>query len=698
MGKKVPLTMLRNIGIMAHIDAGKTTTTERILFYSGKVHRIGEVDDGAATMDWMDQEKERGITITSAAITCFWKGFRINIIDTPGHVDFTVEVERSLRVLDGAIALFCAKGGVEPQSETVWRQADKYNIPRIVFINKMDRMGADFDWVVEKMRKRLGAHPIVVTMPVGKEDKFTGIIDLVNKKYITYDKESFGRIYNETDVPENYYNEMIERRNMMLEEISEFDDILLEKYLDNKAIDASDIMRALRKGTLDIKINPVFCGAALKNKGVQQLLDGVTNYLPSPLDVPNVKGKHRKSGKEEERKPDETDAFSALAFKIMSDSYVGKLTYIRIYSGSLKTGSTVFNPRIGKKERIGRLLQMSANKKEDVDQVTAGDIAAVVGLKNVWTGDTICDMNRQILFETMNFPEPVISIAIEPRSRADEEKLNFSLNKIAEEDPSFIISQNEETGQQIISGMGELHLDIIVKRLFREFNANANVGKPEVAYKEAITKQGIGEAKFLKEISGRNQYGHIKLSVEPNEQGRGFLLENKMKEGILPKEFISSIKQGIELSSKNGVIAGYPIIDIYVTLLDSTYHEVESTELAYRIAASMAFEEALKKAHPVLMEPVMRVEVISPEEYMGDVIGDLVARRGKIENSLQHKGSQIIDSKVPLNEMFGYATSLRSLTQGRASYTMQIQAYEEIPKNISDQIIERVVGVGRLVH
>jgi len=698
MEKRTPLTKLRNIGIMAHIDAGKTTTTERMLYYSGKVHRIGEVDNGAATMDWMIQEKERGITITSAAITCFWKGFQINIIDTPGHVDFTIEVERALRVLDGAIAIFCARGGVEPQSETVWRQADKYRIPRITFVNKMDRIGADFNWVIETMKTKLGANPVVVAIPIGKEDHFEGIIDIVNERYLTYDVESFGKIFNEEEIPEEYLDDVREKRTQLIEKVSEFDDALMEKYLENKPIENNDIKRAIRAGTIKVKISPVFCGAALKNKGVQLLLDGINDYLPSPLEVPNVKGVHPKTGREEERKPDDNEPFSALAFKIVTDSYVGKLTYIRVYSGNVKTGSVIYNPRIAKRERIGRLLQMSANKKTEIQSVYAGDIAAVVGLKNVWTGDTLCDMNRQILFETMVFPEPVIFVAIEPKSKADEEKLDVSLEKIAEEDPSFYISRNEETGQKIISGMGELHLDIIINRLLREFNVSANVGRPEVAYKEAITCSAAGEAKFFREISGRNQYGHVKLTVEPNERDEGFTFENKLKEGILPKEFISSIRKGIELSAKNGVLAGYPLIDVYVALIDSSYHEVESAELAYKIAASMAFEDALKKAHPILMEPVMMVEVVSPDEYIGDIISDLVSRRAKIENSTQHKDSQIIDAKVPLSEMFGYATSLRSMSQGRASYTMQVYSYDEVPKNISDQIIERIVGVNRFVH
>ncbi|RKY89589.1 elongation factor G [candidate division KSB1 bacterium] len=698
MERKVPLTMLRNIGIMAHIDAGKTTTTERILYYTGKVHRIGEVDEGSATMDWMELEKERGITITSAAITCFWKDYQINIIDTPGHVDFTVEVERSLRVLDGAIALFCAKGGVEPQSETVWRQADKYNIPRIAFINKMDRVGAEFDWVIEMMEKKLSANPVVITMPVGKEDNFSGIIDIISEKFITYNQESFGRIFKEEEVPEKYQEEMFERREKLIEKVSEFDDVLLEKYLDGKEIGADDIKRAIRKGTLDIKIIPVFCGAALRNKGIQHLLDGVVDYLPSPLDVPNVKGEHPKTGKVEERRSDKNEAFSALAFKIMSDSYVGKLTYLRVYSGSTKVGAYVYNPRLRKKERIGRLLQMSANKKQDIQEVSAGDIAAAVGLKETATGDTLCDLHRQILFEPMHFPEPVISIAIEPKSKVDEEKLNFSLNKISDEDPTFKISKDEETGQIIISGMGELHLEIIIDRLLREFHIKANVGKPEVAYKETITQPAIGEAKFCRDISGRTQFGYVKILIEPNEKGKGFIFENRLKQGMLPREFISSIGQGLELSTKNGVIAGYPIIDIKVSLIDSIYHEADSTELAYRVSASMAFEDAVKKANPVLMEPIMEVEVITPEEYVGEVMGDLISRRGKIESSMQHKGSQIIESKVPLSEMFGYATSLRSLTQGRASYTMQIYSYEEVPKNISDQIVERVVGISRFVN
>ncbi len=692
MPRKTSLENTRNIGIMAHIDAGKTTTTERILFYTGRLHRMGEVHEGAATMDWMEQEKERGITITSAATTCFWKDHKINIIDTPGHVDFTAEVERSLRVLDGAVALFCAVGGVEPQSETVWRQADKYGVPRIAFVNKMDRVGADFYNVINMMHDRLKANAVPVQLPIGQGDLFVGQIDLINMKAFIYNDDTLGSTWSEEEIPVSLKEKAKEYRIKLLEAVSEIDDTLLEKYLNGKEISRDEIVRVLRKATLQVKIIPVLCGSSFKNKGVQALLDSVIDFLPCPKDIGEVWGHHIHSDDHITRDVRDDEKFAALAFKIATDPYVGKLTFFRVYSGVLKSGSYIYNPVSNKKERIGRLLQMHANHREDIDEVYAGDIAAAIGLKNTRTGDTLCDESDPIILEKMSFPEPVIQIAIEPKTKADQDKLSESLAKLAEEDPTLKIASSEETGQTLISGMGELHLEIIVDRLKREFKVEANIGKPQVAYKETITKKVEQEGKFIRQSGGRGQFGHVWITVEPNEKGKGFIFENKVVGGVIPREYINPVEQGIEEAMKNGVLAGYPVEDVKVTLFDGSFHEVDSSEMAFKIAGSIAFKDAAKKAGPVLLEPIMKVEVTTPEEYMGDVMGDLSSRRGKIEGMNQRSDAQVIKAMVPLSEMFGYATQMRSMTQGRAIYNMEFAHYSEVPRSISDQIIEKFKG------
>lgn len=687
MARKFSLKNTRNIGIMAHIDAGKTTTTERILFYTGRVHKMGETHDGASVMDWMEQEQERGITITSAATTCEWKGHRVNIIDTPGHVDFTVEVERSLRVLDGAIALFCSVGGVEPQSETVWRQADKYHVPRIAFINKMDRTGADFFRGIQMMRERLGANAIPVQLPLGKEEDFRGVIDLVEMKALVWEDE-LGIKYTTRKIPEEMQEEAKEYREQLMEIVADLDEELMIKYLEGEEISADEIKKALRKGVLNLEVIPVLCGSAFKNKGVQPLLDAVIDYLPSPIDIPPVRGINPDTG-EEETRPSQDDApFSALAFKIMTDPYVGRLAFFRVYSGVLSAGSYVLNSAKGKKERIGRVLQMHANHREERDQVYAGDLAAAVGLKYTTTGDTLCAEDSPIVLESMEFPEPVVSVAIEPKTRADQDKLGASLQKLAEEDPTFKIHVDEETGQTIISGMGELHLEIIIDRLLREFKVEANIGRPQVAYRETIsaTAQDI-EGKFVRQTGGRGQYGHVVIDIEPLDRGEGFIFENKIVGGAIPKEYIPAVESGIEEAMENGILAGYPLVDIKVTLKDGSYHEVDSSEMAFKIAGSIAFKKACQKAKPLLLEPIMKVEVVIPEEYLGDVIGDLNARRGHVEGMEQRAAAQVVRGYVPLSEMFGYATDLRSKTQGRGTYVMQFSHYEEVSDNIAKDII-----------
>jgi len=691
VARKVPLEKIRNIGIMAHIDAGKTTTTERILFYTGRVHKLGETHDGSATMDWMVQEQERGITITSAATTCQWKGHSINIIDTPGHVDFTVEVERSLRVLDGAIAVFCSVGGVEPQSETVWRQADKYGVPRIAYINKMDRVGADFFRGVSMISERLASNPVPIQIPIGSEDKFKGIVDLVSMKAIVY-TDDLGTTSDIGDIPEELIPLAEEYREKLLEAVAEVDDNLMEKYLNGEEISEQEIKKAIRQGTIGLKFIPVLCGSSFKNKGVQPLLDAVVDFLPSPLDVPAIIGTNPETGEEEIRKSDESAPFAALAFKIMADPYVGKLTFFRVYSGTLTSGSYIYNAVKGKKERIGRILRMHANHREDVEEVHAGDIAAAVGIKDVSTGDTLCDEKNKIVLEAIQFPEPVIDIAIEPKTKADQEKLGSALAKLAEEDPTFKMHTDEETGQTIISGMGELHLEIIVDRLQREFNVDCNIGRPQVSYKETIRKAVKAEGKYVRQTGGRGQYGHCWVEFEPLEPASGFVFESKIVGGVIPKEFIPPIEAGIREAMQNGILAGYPVLDIKATVVDGSYHEVDSSEMAFKIAGSMAFKAAAAKADPVLLEPIMRVEITVPEEYMGDVIGDLNSRRGKIEGMEARSGAQIIRGFVPLAEMFGYATDLRSRTQGRGVYVMQFDHYEEVPKNIAEGIIAKRQG------
>lgn len=689
---RFPLQKTRNIGIMAHIDAGKTTTTERILYYTGVTYKIGEVDEGTAVMDWMVQEQERGITITSAATTCFWKDCRINIIDTPGHVDFTIEVERSLRVLDGAVAIFDSVAGVEPQSETVWRQANKYGVPRIAFMNKMDRVGADFFMSVNSMIERLGANPVPIQIPIGAEENFRGPIDLVRMKAVYFDDETLGAKYTEEDIPENLLPYAEEYREKMLEALADIDDTIMEKFLEKKEIPVEEIKSVIRKGTIERKITPVLCGSAFRNKGIQLLLDAIVDYLPSPLDIPPVVGTVPGSGSLVVRHADDNEPFSALAFKVMTDPFVGQLTFIRVYSGVLTSGSYVYNSTKDIKERVARLLKMHANKREEVKEVCAGDIVAIAGLKKTLTGDTLCDEKNPIILESIEFPEPVMSVAIEPKTKADQEKLSQSLSKLAQEDPSFRVSFNEETGQTIISGMGELHLEIIVDRLLREFKVGANVGRPQVAYKETIKSSAQAEGKFIKQTGGRGQYGHVYIEVEPLESGKGFEFENKIVGGAIPREFIPAVEKGLKEAADRGVLAGYPVVDIKVRLYDGSYHEVDSSEMAFKIAGSIAFKEAVKKANPVLLEPIMSIEVVTPEEYMGDVIGDINSRRGKIQSIEKRGNMQVIKASAPLSEMFGYATDLRSMTQGRASYTMQFSHYEEVPKGVSDNIISVMRG------
>ncbi|OFX12900.1 MAG: translation elongation factor G [Armatimonadetes bacterium RBG_19FT_COMBO_69_19] len=681
----VPLHTIRNIGIVAHIDAGKTTTTERILFYTGRVHRIGEVDEGSATMDWMVQERERGITITSAATTCVWRDHRINIIDTPGHVDFTVEVERSLRVLDGAVVVLSAVEGVQPQSETVWRQADRYRVPRVLYVNKMDRTGADFLRTVRMVRERLGAHAVPVQLAVGSEDNFQGIIDLIRMKSTLY-LDDLGTRSDETDIPADMRELAEEWRERLVEAVAEMTDELTHKYLEGHALTEDEIRRGLREGTLSYKIVPVFAGSSFRNKGVQPLLDAVVDYLPSPVDVPAVVGRHPKTGEPETRKPDPAEPFASLAFKIVTDPHVGKLTYFRVYSGTLKAGSYVYNAAKDKKERISRILQMHANHREDIPEVTAGNVVAAVGLRDTTTGDTLCDADRPIVLEAMQFPEPVIAVAVEPKSKADEDKLTTALAKLAEEDPTFKVRFDQETGQTLIAGMGELHLEIIVDRMLREFNVQANVGRPQVAYKETIRQTADAEGRYVRQTGGRGQYGHCEIILEPLPRGSGVEFEDEITGGDIPREFIPPIEAGIREAAESGVLAGYPVVDFRARLVDGSYHEVDSSEMAFKIAGSLAFKEATAKARPVLLEPVMKVEAVTPEPYMGDVIGDLNARRGRIEGIEQQGNARVIRALVPLAEMFGYATALRSATQGRATHTMEPSHYEEVPTSIADEV------------
>ena len=692
MARKIPLERYRNIGIMAHIDAGKTTTTERILYYTGVSHKIGEVHDGAATMDWMAQEQERGITITSACTTCSWNDHQINIIDTPGHVDFTIEVERSLRVLDGAVGVFCAVGGVEPQSETVWRQADRYHVPRIAFVNKMDRTGAEFFRVVDEIAERLGHNAVPLNLPIGAEDTFKGVVDLVRMKAIVWKDEAMGAMYDVMDIPEDLQDQAEEYREKLIEAVSMIDDSLMEKYLEGEEISEDELKAAIRQGVIDIEIIPVLCGTAFKNKGVQTLLDAVVDYLPSPLDVPAIKGHVEGVEGEVERKSSDDEPFAALAFKVMSDPFVGSLTYFRVYSGVLESGSYVLNSVKGKKERVGRLLQMHANERKEIKEVRAGDIGAAVGLKLTTTGDTLCDENAPIVLERMEFPDPVISVAIEPKTKADQEKMGVALSKLAAEDPSFRVHTDEETGQTIISGMGELHLEIIVDRMKREFKVEANVGKPQVAYRETIRKPVKAEGKFVRQSGGRGQYGHVWIELEPLEPGSGYEFVDKIVGGVVPREYIPAVDKGIQEAMENGVLAGYPVVDVRATLYDGSYHDVDSSEMAFKIAGSMAFKEGAANANPVLLEPIMKVEVVTPEEYMGDIVGDLNRRRGRVQGMNDRGNAKVVDAEVPLAEMFGYATQLRSLSQGRANYTMQFDHYEEVPANVAKEVIASVKG------
>mgnify|MGYP001590526526 FL=1 len=692
--KKISLDKVRNIGIMAHIDAGKTTLTERILYYTGRTHKIGEVHDGGATMDWMEQEKERGITITSAATTAIWEDHRVNIIDTPGHVDFTVEVERSLRVLDGSCAVFCAVGGVEPQSETVWRQADKYGVPRIAFVNKMDRTGADFYNVLEMIKERLGANPLPIVLPIGAGDIFTGIIDLTSMKAILYNESSLGAHFEISDIPSDMLEEAEKWRHHLIEETASYDEDLLEKYLAEEEITENELKTAIRKGCLDNTFVPTLCGSAFKNKGVQRLLDAVVDFLPSPLDIGEISGfSPDDSDVKMTRKPSEDDPFSALAFKVMTDPYVGKLTFMRVYSGSLNAGSYVANPNTGKRERISRILLMHANKREELDKVCAGEIVAAVGLKNSHTGHTLCEEKKEIILESMEFPEPVVEVSVEPATKADQDSLSKGLGKLSEEDPTFKVSINPDTGQTIIAGMGELHLEILVDRLLREFNVQANVGTPQVAYTEAITKRVEKiDVKFVRQSGGRGQFGHVVINVEPNEVGKGYHFENKIVGGAIPREYINPVSDGIQEAIKNGVLAGYPIEDVRVELVYGSYHDVDSSEMAFKIAGSMAIQEACKKAGPVLMEPMMKVEVVVPEEYLGDVMGDINSRRGNIDNMGQRKDAHVLNAVVPLAKMFGYATDLRSITQGRAVFHMEFSNFKEVPNSVKEEIIEKIHG------
>jgi elongation factor G len=701
MPRQVGLNKTRNIGIMAHIDAGKTTTTERILFYTGITYKIGEVHEGTAVMDWMEQEQERGITITSAATTCFWRDHRINIIDTPGHVDFTAEVERSLRVLDGAVAVFDSVAGVEPQSETVWRQADKYRVPRICFVNKMDRIGADFKRTFDQIISKLEANPVAIQLPIGSEDKFTGVVDLIKMKAVTYTDETMGADYVVSEIPADMLEEAKHYREQLIEKVSEADDKILEKYLHGEPITEDEIKAALRKrvnssvrGQSEAAFVPVICGSAFKNKGVQPLLDAVVDFLPSPLDVPSITGLDPTKKEETfiERPAADDAPFSALAFKIMTDPFVGQLTFFRVYSGVLTTGGSVYNATKQKTERIGRLLKMHANKREEIKEVYAGDIAAAVGMRSVSTGDTLCDEKHAIVLESMDFPKPVISLAIEPKTKADQEKLGVGLQKLMAEDPTFRVNTDQQTGQVIIAGMGELHLEIIVDRLKREFNVEASVGKPQVAYKETLTRPADGEGRYVKQTGGRGQYGHAKIHLFPGEPGTGYVFENEVTGGSIPKEFIKPIDEGIKEALTRGVLAGYPVDDVRIELYDGSYHDVDSSEMAFKIAGSMAFQDAAKRAKPVLLEPVMRVEVVVPKEYMGDVMGNLASRRGQIQSQEDRGGTQIINSRVPLSEMFGYATDLRSRTQGRATYSMHFDRYEPTPQAVSEEVVARMQG------
>jgi len=685
VGRIVPIEKVRNIGFIAHIDAGKTTTTERILFYTGISYLMGEVHEGTAVMDFMEEERERGITITSAATTCFWRGCRINIIDTPGHVDFTIEVERALRVLDGAIGIFCAVGGVEPQSETVWRQADKYHVPRLAFINKMDRIGADFQGCIEMMKDRLNAHPIPIQVPLGKEELFQGVIDLVKMKAIVFDEETLGAKYKYLPIPEEFQGEAKQYRERLIETLADFDEVIMQKYLEGEEIKEEEIQKTLRQGTINLKLVPVLCGSAFKNKGVQPLLDAIVDYLPSPIDVPPIKGKTLE-GRKGERPASDDAPFTALVFKLVTDPYVGHLAFLRIYAGSLKTGDTVFNATKGVKEKIGRLLKMHANKREDITEVYAGDIVAAVGLRKTTTGDTLCEERAPILLEAIEFPEPVIAVAIEPKTKEDQDKLGTALRKIAIEDPSFKVRYDEETGETLIGGMGELHLEIIVHRLQREFNVQANVGRPQVAYRETITKQVKAEGRFIKQTGGRGQYGHVWLEIEPLPRGKGFEFVDAITGGVIPKEYIPAVEQGVREAIERGVIAGYPLTDLRVKLVDGSYHEVDSSDMAFAIAGSMALKEGVKKANPVLLEPIMLLEVIVPQTYVGDVMADITARRGKIIGIEIRKNAQAIKAHVPLAEMFGYATTLRSVTQGRATYMMQFSHYEPVPAKMAEAL------------
>ncbi len=695
MEGQYPLEKTRNIGIMAHIDAGKTTTTERVLYYTGRSYKIGEVHEGTATMDWMVQEQERGITITSAATTSFWRDCRINIIDTPGHVDFTMEVERSLRVLDGAIAILDAVSGVEPQTETVWRQADKYRVPRIVYVNKMDRVGADFHRCLAMLKERLGAHPVAIQLPIGREDRFRGVVNLVEQvAYVWEDDDTLGQKFSTLEIPADMHELVAEYREKMIEGLAEVDDHLMEKYLAGEKISPEEVKAAVRAGTISMRLFPVICGASFKNKGVQPMLDCVVDYLPSPLDVPPIRGINPETGAEEARNADPKAPFSALAFKIMNDMHVGQLVFVRVYSGTLESGTGVYNSTRERKERIGRLLRMHANKREEIESISAGDIAAVVGLKDTRTGDTLCDPNKPIVLESMDFPTPVIAVAIEPKTKADEEKLGLSLARLALEDPTFKVNVDPETNQTLIHGMGELHLEIIVDRLLREFKVEANVGKPQVAYRETIRQKAEAQGRFVRQTGGRGQYGDVWLEVEPGEPGSGVVFENELKGPAIPREFVPAVEKGVKEAAETGVLAGYPVVDMKVSLTDGSYHEVDSSEMAFKIAASMGFKEACRKAKPVLLEPVMDVEVVTPSEYQGAVIGDLNSRRGRIVNQEVRSGAQVIRAYVPLGQMFGYATDVRSMTQGRATYTMQFARYEEVPRSLAEEIMAKSRGEG----
>lgn len=688
MERTIALENLRNIGIMAHIDAGKTTTSERILFYTGKTHRLGEVHDGAATMDWMDQEMERGITITSAATTAYWKGHRINLIDTPGHVDFSVEVERSLRILDGAVALFCAKGGVEPQSEAVWRQANKYHVPRLAFVNKMDITGANFDNAVHMMHERLKANAVPIELPIGSESEFKGVIDLVENHAVIYSDE-LGTQFEVTEIPAELRDKAQEARMALFEAVADFDDTILEQFLDGKEIAPEVLKPAIRQATISLKMIPVLCGSSYRNKGVQSLLDAIIDYLPSPLDVPSINGVNPKTDKEESRHPSDSEPFSALLFKVATDPFVGRLAFIRVYSGEVKAGMTILNGVKGQRERIGRILRMHANNREEIESASTGDIVAVVGLKDSGTGDTLCDMTKPIVLENMEFPEPVIKVAIEPKTKAGQEKMGIALQKLSEEDPTFKAYTDKETGQTIIAGMGELHLEIIVDRMLREFKVEANVGRPQVAYRETITKTVKKQGKYVRQSGGKGQYGDCTVIFEPNEAGAGFVFEDKTVGGCIPKEYIPAIENGIKEAAHSGVLAGFEVVDFKATVVDGSYHEVDSSEIAYRIAGSMAFKEGAKEANPVLLEPIMSVEISTPDEYLGDCIASVNGRRGTIKGMELRNGIQIVDSQVPLSEMFGYATTLRSLTQGRANFTMIFSHYSEVPRSVTEKILGR---------